>query len=138
MIVLDTNVVSELMRPAPAAAAVGWVHDRDVHELQTTAITVAEIGYGICRLADGQRRDRLQSAAGELFARFANQVLAFDLPAAEQYASLVIARERAGRPIDGFDAQIAAICLVHGSALATRNTKGFEGTGVTVIDPWAG
>ena len=138
MIVLDTNVVSELMRPAPAPSVVGWVRGCDVRELQTTAITVAEIGYGIRRLVDGQRRDRLQSAAGELFARFANQVLAFDIPAAEQYASLVTERERAGRPIDGFDAQIAAICLAHGSTLATRNTKEFEGTGVTVIDPWAG
>jgi len=92
VIVLDTNVVSELMRPGPAPAVVGWVRGCDARELQTTAITVAEIGYGIRRLADGQRRDRLQSAADELFGRFANQVLTFDIPAAEQYASLVTER----------------------------------------------
>lgn len=137
MIVLDTNVVSELMRPVPSLAVVGWVRGHEARELQTTAITVAEIGHAIKRLPDGQHRDRLQAAAAELFARFADQVLPFDAPAAEQYASVVAGRDRSGRPIDGFDAQIAAICLAQRSTLATRDLKDFEGTGVTLTDPWA-
>ena len=137
MIVLDTDVVSELMRPAPSLVVVGWVRGHEAHELQTTAITLAEIGYGIKRLRDGQRRDRLQAAAAELFARFADQVLPFDAPAAEQYALVVAGRDGSGHPIDGLDAQIAAICVAQGSMLATRNAKDFEGTGVTLTDPWA-
>lgn len=124
------------MRPEPSLVVVDWVRGHEAHELQTTAITVAEIGYGIKRLPDGQRRDRLQAAAAELFARFADQVLSFDASAAEQYPVVVAGREGSGRPIDGFDAQIAAICLAQGSMLATRDVKDFEGTGVTLTDPW--
>lgn len=136
MIVLDTNVVSELMRPAPAPSVVGWLRTHDARELQTTAITVAEVGYGIARLPDGRRREQLQTAAAELFARFADQVLAFDAAAAGSYGALVARRDRAGRPIDGFDAQIAAICLSRRLTLATRNTRDFDGTDVAVVDPW--
>ena len=137
MIVLDTNVVSELMRPQPSAEVVVWLTAQDAPGLRTTAITVAEISYGIRRLPRGRRRDGLAAIAGELFAGFSDQVLAFDEHTAERYAEIVVQRDRAGRPIDGFDAQIAAICLSHQATLATRNTRDFEHTGITTIDPWA-
>lgn len=136
MIVLDTDVVSELMRPAPAASVVTWLRGQPGHELFTTAITVAEIRFGIARLPDGGRHAGLDQAAGEVFAAFPDQVLAFDLAAADAYADIVAHRERLGAPIDGFDAQIAAICRTHAASLATRNTKDFADTGIRVVDPW--
>lgn len=136
MIILDTNVVSELMRAEPAPGIASWVRDRDRHELRTTAITLAEIRYGIARLADGRRKQVLLAAAAEIFAAFADQVLPVDAAAAEHYAVIASGRERAGRPIAGFDALIAAICRSHGAALATRNVSDFDGTGIEVINPW--
>ena len=136
MIVVDTNVVSELMRPAPSPAVEAWVRARSGGELYTTSITVAEIGYGIERLPYGARRTRLKTTAQQLFSVFAEHVLAFDAVAAELYGAIVYGRERLGAPIDGFDAQIAAICGVHSATLATRNVKDFDGTGIDVVDPW--
>ena len=136
MIVLDTNVASELMQPAPEPLVRDWVRSRRVDELYTTAITVAEILYGIERLPAGRRRDLLAGIADELFATFEDHVLGFDARAARHYAVIVARRERLGRPIDGFDAQIASICHVHGAALATRNVKDFRDAGLDVIDPW--
>jgi predicted nucleic acid-binding protein len=135
MIVVDSNVVSELMRPSPSAVVVGWVRHNEP-ELYTTSITLAEIGYGIERLADGRRKELLRSTAEEVFADFAERVLPFDAEAAVAYATIVSSRDRAGLPINGFDAQIASICRVHGAALATRNAKDFQETGIDVIDPW--
>lgn len=136
MIVVDTNVTSELMRPSPSPTITGWVRARSGSELFTTSITLAEIHYGIERLPDGRRKDLLRTAAEEVFSAFADHVLAFDATAAADYAGIVSSRDRAGEPIDGFDAQIAAICRVHGATLATRNVKDFHGTGIDVIDPW--
>lgn len=136
MIVVDTNVASELMRPAPAAAVHHWIRSQAPKELCTTAITVAEIHYGIERLPAGRRQDVLRLAAAEIFEAFAEQVLPFDALAAEQYALVVSQRDALGRPIDGFDAQIAAICLARGAALATRNLADFDQTGVEIINPW--
>lgn len=136
MIVLDTNVVSELMRAEPAPAVVSWLKQSSGSGLYTTAVTVAEIRYGIARLPEGQRRDSLHQAANEIFAAFPRQVLPFDLAAAVAYADVVASRERLGHPIDGFDAQIAAICRTQAAALATRNTKDFTDTGIEVVDPW--
>jgi toxin FitB len=135
MIVVDTNVVSELMRPSPSAVVVGWVRGNE-GDLYTTSITLAEIGYGIERLADGRRKRLLRSTAEEVFADFSERVLAFDAEAAVAYATIVSGRDRAGLPIDGFDAQIASICSVRGAALATRNAKDFQDIGIDVIDPW--
>lgn len=135
MIVLDTNVVSELMRPAPSAAVTDWVRARE-SELFTTSITLAEIGYGIARLHDGRRKELLRSAAEEIFAAFEEHVLPFDAKAAVQYATIVSDRDHAGVRIDGFDAQIASICRAHQASLATRNIKDFQSTGIDVIDPW--
>ena len=137
MIVVDTNVTSELMRPAPSPAVVGWVRERNAGELFTTAITLAEIGYGIERLPPSRRKASLKAAADELFAAFSSQVLPFDALAASEYPSIVRRCEQAGAPIDGFDAQIASICRTHGASLATRNVKDFQHTGIDVIDPWS-
>ena len=136
MIVFDTNVVSELMRSEPSAVVVGWVRSRRASELYTTPITLAEVGYGIERLPDGSRKQLLRAVAEEVFAGFEEQVLPFDVEAARRYVAIVSERDRAGTPIDGFDAQIAAICRSHDAALATRNLKGFRGTGIEVLDPW--
>ena len=136
MIVADTNVVSELMRPAPAVTVQEWVRGQDARQLCTTAITVAEVRYGIERLPDGRRKELLRATAAEIFETFAEQVLPFDLAAAEQYALVVSQRDRIGLPVDGFDAQIASICRARGATLATRNRAHFENTGIEVVNPW--
>ena len=138
MIVLDTNVVSELMRPSPDDAVLEWIEGHPVGSLATTSVSVAEVRYGIARLADGRRRDALRAQADRVFDAFASSILAFDGAAGAVYGDLVAARERAGRPIGGFDAQIAAICRRHDAVLATRNTADFGGVGLTVTDPWCG
>jgi predicted nucleic acid-binding protein len=136
MIVLDTNVVSELMRAAPAPAVLAWLQQTVGTGLFTTSVTVAEIRYGIARLPAGRRRHDLHQAANEIFAAFPRQILPFDLAAATAYADVVAGREGDGNPISGFDGQIAAICRSQAAALATRNTKDFIDTGITLIDPW--
>jgi len=136
MIVLDTNVVSELMRATPEPAVLAWLQQTSSAGLYTTAVTVAEIRYGIARLSEGLRRQTLHQAANEIFAAFPRQVLPFDLAAATAYADVVAGRERDGNPISGFDAQIAAICRSQAATLATRNTKDFTDTGISTIDPW--
>lgn len=136
MIILDTNVVSELMRAEPEPQVVNWVRDRDRRELRTTAITVAEIRYGIARLPGGRRKQFLINAATEVFAAFADQILPVDAKAAEVYALIASAGERGGKPIAGFDALIAAVCRCHSAALATRNVSVFDGVGIEVINPW--
>jgi predicted nucleic acid-binding protein len=136
MIVLDTNVVSELMRAEPASEVLAWMRRSSAQSLYTTTITVAEIRYGIARLPTGRRREALHQAANEIFAAFPRQVLPFDLAAAGAYADIVASRESRGMPIDGFDAQIAAICRSQAATLATRNTKDFVQTEVSTIDPW--
>ncbi|MDQ6840558.1 MAG: type II toxin-antitoxin system VapC family toxin [Actinomycetota bacterium] len=136
MIAIDTNVTSELMRPAPDPSVLAWVRAQTAGELCTTSITFAEIRYGIERLPDGRRKEELRSTAEEVFSTFAEDVLTFDAGAAMVYAGIVSNRERSGAPIDGFDAQIASICRTHQATLATGNTKDFEGTGVAVLNPW--
>jgi toxin FitB len=136
VIVVDTNVVSELMRPGPAPQVREWVSAQASGGLCTTAVTVAEIRYGLERLADGRRKQSLLIAATEIFAAFGDYILPFDADAAISYATIVAHRERLGLPLDGFDAQIAAICKTRAAALATRNIKDFRETGIDVIDPW--
>lgn len=136
MIVVDTNVTSELMRPSPSTTVSDWLRAQDTSELYTTAITVAEIHYGISRLPDGRRKDLLSQAAAEVFSTFADHVLPFDQSAAGEYAEVVVRRERAGNPISGFDAQIVSICRTHRATLATRNVTDFNNTGIDVTNPW--
>jgi hypothetical protein len=138
MIVLDTNVVSELMRSRPAARVLRWVDDQSADALAITAVTAAELLYGVARLADGARKVELATAVGALVREdFSGRVLPFDAAAAEHYADLVADRERQGRPVSALDGQIAAICRSRGAQLATRNVRDFDATGIGVIDPWA-
>lgn len=137
MIVLDTNVVSELMRPDPAMGVVAWVDRRPADEVFVTAVTAAELLYGVARLPDGARRATLARKLRELLEDdFEGRVLPFDASAADHYATIVVSRERAGRPILMADAQIAAICRGFDADLATRNVKDFADTGVRILNPW--
>lgn len=123
------------MRPSPDAGVLEWVNSAGA-ELRTTAITVAEVRYGLERLAGGRRQDRLRAAADEVFSVFSDYVLPFDVESAVHYALIVSHCDDIGRPIEGFDAQIAAICRANVATLATRNLKDFRETGVDLIDPW--
>lgn len=137
MFVLDTNVVSELMKTTPDTAVLGWLADHRAYGVYTTAITVAEIRLGIARLPDGRRKEQLSDAAGAVFLAFADSVLPFDVTvAAAFYPEVVVGRATAGLPIDQADAMIAAICRVVKATLVTRNTKDFVETGLTLVNPW--
>ncbi len=136
MIVLDTNVVSELMRAAPADAVVRWARAQAVGDVHTTALTVAEVGYGIARLPAGGRRDALQTAADRVFGALAAKVLPFDRAAAVTYGEVVAERERQGRPISVLDAQIAAVVRSRGAVLSTGNTADFALLHLDLVDPW--
>jgi hypothetical protein len=136
VIVIDTNVVSEMMREEANPKVVAWTDT--VGGLHTTAVTLAEIEYGIARLPEGRRKERLADIAARVFADFGDVILAFDARAAHQYAGIVAGRERAGRPIASADAQIAAICASREATLATRNTADFEATGISLVNPWHG
>ncbi len=139
MIVLDTNVISELMRKEPYPPVVRWVDSQIGGELFTTAVTLAELLHGIARLPVSHRRATLSRAFHDMVAsEFAGRVLAFDDVAAEHYADIVVTREQRGRPISMADAQIAAICRSHGAVLATRNTADFVDLDVDLGDPWRG
>ena len=139
MIVLDTDVVSELMRDNPWPAVLAWVNDQLVHNLFVTAVTEAEIRAGIAFLPEGKRRRGLAKAAERAFSElFSGRVLPFDSEAARSYAGIAAQRRKAGRPIAQADCQIAAIAHSRGAVVATRNIRDFEGTGVDVIDPWVG
>ena len=137
MIVADTNVVSELMKTEPSSAVRAWVFAHGHHELRITAITVAEILYGIERLPKGRRKTALREAAVEVFSRFTEDILPFDVAAATVYPEIVDRRDRQGTPISGYDAQIAAICRTNGARLATRNERDFADVGVELINPWS-
>jgi len=138
MIVLDTNVVSELMRSAPDELVVEWVDRQPAEEVHLTAISVAELLYGVGRLPEGQRKAKLaRSIEAMLSDDFDHRILAFDETAAAHYADIVVHRERIGRPISSADAQIAATCRSHGAVLATRNSGDFTETGIKISDPWA-
>lgn len=137
MIILDTNVLSELMRASPSAAVLRWVNGLPIASLYVTSVTQAEILHGIHLLPRGKRRDAIASAAGDVFELdFAGRILPFGSDAAVGYAEIAASRRRAGRPISAFDAQIAAIARAHGADLATRNTADFEDCGIDVINPW--
>lgn len=138
MILLDTNVLSELMRSHPNPAVITWLDAQSSQHVYISAITRAEIELGIALLSDGRRKQGLQTAAARMFAEFTGRCLPFDEPAATRYGSLVAARMRAGSPISVEDGQIAAIALANRLALATRNVTDFSGIdGLSLIDPFA-
>lgn len=135
MIVLDTNVVSELMKSHPDPVVADWVRATD-DQFFITTITIGEIFYGLERLPKGRRRSRLQAVAEEVFDDFGEFVLPFEAGAARRYGALVADRERRGKPISTEDAQIAAICQSTGLDCATRNTGDFDDLDLRLIDPW--
>jgi len=138
VIVLDTNLVSELMRRAPEPEVLRWVDGFSVADVFVTAVTAAELMYGVLRLPDGRRKRELHAKVeGLLEEDFRDQILPFDVRAAAHYADIVAARDRAAQPISMADAQIAAICRTWSAGLATRNVTDFIDTGVNLFNPWA-
>jgi hypothetical protein len=139
MTVLDTNVISELMKRTPADRVTTWIASQPVTSLYTTSVTQAEILHGIMLLPPGRKRSALEAAADAMFREdFAGRILPFGNDAAHAYARIATDRRRLGRPISVFDAQIAGIARSSGAAIATRNVKDYDGCGVSVLDPWEG
>jgi predicted nucleic acid-binding protein len=137
MILLDTNILSELMKPKPNEHVVDWLDEQLKESVFISAITRAEIELGIGLLPEGQRKQKIQAISGNVFAEFTDRCLAFGEMAAVQYGQLVAYRTQKGRPITVEDAQIAAIALVAGLKLVTRNVKDFEEIPeLDVINPW--
>jgi predicted nucleic acid-binding protein len=137
MIVLDTNVLSELMKQPADARVLAWVNAQPMQTLFITTVTYAEILYGIGLLPDGRKRTALAEAADAVFREdFAGRILPFDAAAAEAYAPLMIRRRRAGKPMSQFDAQIAAIARSRGAAIATCNAADFAALDIGILNPW--
>lgn len=138
MIILDTNVISEVFRPKPEPKVVEWLEALS-DDVAITSITLAELLAGVRMLPEGRRREALTLRIDKAIApyRGSRSVLAFDDLAAERYADVLAARHAAGAPISTADAQIAAICLAYNATCATRNVKDFEYTGLALINPWS-
>ena len=139
MIILDTNVVSELMRQAPDPRVLRWFNGQAAEDLHVTAVTMAEILYGIELISTSRRRDAVRAGAEKMFeAVFADRILTFEDRATRAFSQIASSRRRQAKPMSEFDAQIAAITRVHGATLATRNPYVFEGCGVRLVNPWVG
>lgn len=136
MIVLDTNVISEALSPSPSDALMDWLAHQDAAEMRLSAITVAEVAYGIALLPEGARRTALAGAWAELQGSWRDRILAVGAREAEAAAAFLALRRRQGRPVGLGDALIAGTCLSHGLSLATRNTRDFDGSGLHVVNPW--
>ena len=137
MIVLDTNVLSETLKPLPNAAVVAWMAGQPRSTLFTTTVVEAEILYGVELLADGARKIQLQAALKAIFTEdFSGQVIPFDRDCAEAYAAIAANRKNLGQPISQFDAMIAAATASRGATLATRNLRDFADCGIRLINPW--
>ena len=138
MIILDTNVVSELMRPTYASAILRSLSKYSADELHSTSITLAEILYGVELLPAGRRKSELLAGSERLFrVVLGGRILPFDEQAAEAFSRIAAGRRSHGKPISELDAQIAAIASVHGATLATRNTADFQSCGIRLLNPWA-
>lgn len=135
---VDTNVLSEMLRADPRASVVAWFSQQRPDSLYTSVVTQAEMQYGVRIMPTGRRRSALDNAVAAMFSEeFAGRVLPFDSDAVPAYVDIVATRRAIGRPISQFDAQIAAIARIRRMAIATRDAAGFDGCGVAVIDPWA-
>jgi toxin FitB len=138
MVVLDTNVLSEAVKPDPSAEVLDWLAREPPSSLFTTAITQAELLYGIQRMQKGRRQSALQAAITKILAEvFADRILPFDSSAAVSFGWIYASRQALGKPISQADAQIAAIVHSRGASLATRNVRDFEHCGIKVLNPWA-
>ena len=137
MIIVDTNVVSELLRPEPELRVERWLSQQDGQDVYLTAISEAELRHGLAIMPAGKRRTALVDAVDHILREdMAGRILPFDSAAAQSYAIIAAGRRAAGRPIMQADCQIAAIAHVHGAPVATRNTPDFEGCGIDLINPW--
>ena len=137
MVLLDTNVVSEMMRPEASPTVLKWFSRQHSQELYSSSVSLAEIFYGIQLLPGVKRRHELLAGAERMFAKvLAGHLFVFDEEAAHAFARIASTRRKAGKPIAAMDAQIAAIAHVHGATLATRNTADFEGCGIRLANPW--
>jgi predicted nucleic acid-binding protein len=138
MIILDTNVISEVMKPAPSSHVSAWLAMQPATELITTSITEAEIFLGVELLPRGKRRESLLSDAEAMFTKdLDGRILGFDSDSARLFAKIVAHRRAIGRPINHLDAQIAAITKLRGAKLATRNVDDFSDCGIDLVDPWS-
>ena len=137
MIVLDTNVLSETLKPLPNAAVVAWMAAQPRSTLFTTTVVEAEILYGVAVLAGGARKTQLQAALKAIFTEdLSGQLIPFDRDCAEAYAAIAANRKNLGQPISQFDAMIAAATASRGATLATRNLRDFADCGIRLINPW--
>ena len=137
MFAIDTNVASELMRPEPTPAVSAWIAERDAQEMYLTAVSEAELRYGVAIMPAGKRRSAMEAAMTRwLDQGFRDRILPFDSAAARAYAEIAADRRHAGRPIGEADCQIAAICRCRSAVLVTRNLRDFQRTGIDVVDPW--
>ncbi|TQD35583.1 type II toxin-antitoxin system VapC family toxin [Rhodobacter capsulatus] len=138
MFLIDTNVISELMRSTPAPSVLNWFSTQDPSTLYLSAVTEAELRTGIAILPAGQRRAGLRAALDATISEdFEGRILPFDTDAAKTYAEIAAARRASGRPIADADCQIAAIARAMGASVVTRNVKDFAGCGVEILDPWS-
>jgi predicted nucleic acid-binding protein len=139
MMLLDTNVLSELMRPVPSPMVLNWLRRQRHADLHTSAIAEAELRAGLAVLPDGARRRDLQRRLDALLSTgFEQRIVGFDSSAAAIYAELRALRQRAGRPVGGFDLLIAATAKVRGWSVVTRNVADFEECGLVLLNPWEG
>ncbi len=137
MILLDTNVFSEVMSPVPDPQVMAWIDSQEPNELWTCTIVVAEVLSGLDLMPDGRRQVRLREKAEQMFFKiFAGRIFDLDLAAAEVYGKVLKIRKSMGRPIDEMDGLIGATALVHGATLATRNIADFEHCGIPLVNPW--
>lgn len=136
MLILDTNVLAAMMRAEGVPEVATWMDAQDEQHLFTTTVSQAEIFAGLTIMAEGRRRHDLEKAAREMFDDFEGRLLSFDSGAAMAYAELSAIRRRAGRPASPHDLMIAAIASAQGADVVTRDVSGFEGCGITIINPW--
>jgi predicted nucleic acid-binding protein len=137
MLMLDTNMLSEIMRSEPEQKVADWIVRQPSDELFTAAVCQAEILAGLAIMPSGRRRAELEEAARSMFADdFAGRVLPFDIEAATAYAEVFAARRKAGRPSGTIDLMLAAIARVRGASVVTHNVADFEGVGVAIVNPW--
>jgi toxin FitB len=136
MILLDTNVVSEAMKPQPHPSVRDWLDAQAAETLFLSSVTVAELLYGIGALPGGKRKDNLSAALDGALGLFGPRILPFDTSAARRYADLAVKARSAGKGFPTPDGDIAAIAVAHGFTIASRDTSAFDAAGLTVINPW--
>ena len=137
MYVLDTNVASELMEPTPEPAVTTWFAGRNATDMCLTAISKAELLYGVAIVPPGKRKNQLEAIMNHwLNTGFGGRILPFDNDAAQYYAEIASHRREVGRPIQTADCQIAAICRLHSAVLVTRNVRDFKEAGINLVNPW--